>query len=95
MSVFTIQKEELQKGLKSIAGVVEKRQGNQAAILSNVLFDIKEDNTLTLVATDQEVELRAIVSINETDSPCVTTIPFRKLSDITRVACSISFNLCV
>lgn len=73
-----IQKEDLLIPLQKIIGAVEKRQ--TMPTLSNIL--VKADkNSLTLTATDLEIELVTTINliVDETGS---TTIPARKLLDI-------------
>ena len=76
---FTVSREALLKPLQNVAGVVERR--HTLPILSNILLCIK-NNQLKLTATDLEVELVAIVSLESVDEPGETTIPARKLFDI-------------
>ena len=66
------------KPLQSVIGVVERRQ--TMPILGNVLLVAKE-NSLSVTATDLEVELRAETTV-EVDTPGEITVPGRKLYDI-------------
>ena len=77
---FEIDREEFLKPLQAVIGVVERRQ--TLPVLSNVLV-VAEGNTLSLTATDLEVELaaRCEASIKE---PGRITLPARKLMDIVR-----------
>ena len=77
---FEIDREEFLKPLQAVIGVVERRQ--TLPVLSNVLV-VAEGNTLSLTATDLEVELaaRCEASIEE---PGRITLPARKLMDIVR-----------
>jgi len=75
---FQIDKETLLEPLQQIIGAVEKRQTMPA--LSNVLIRTSE-NSLTLTATDLEIEL--VSSVNMViDEPGDITVPARKLLDI-------------
>lgn len=75
---FKIEKETLLNPLQQIIGAVEKRQTMPA--LSNVLIRTTE-NSLTLTATDLEIEL--VCQINMIiDEPGEITVPARKLFDI-------------
>jgi DNA polymerase-3 subunit beta len=71
-------RDDLLKPLQQIVGVVERRQ--TLPILANVLISLR-GNTLSLTATDLEVELRTQTTVDgagETDF----TLPARKLLDI-------------
>ena len=73
-----IEKENLLNPLQQIIGAVEKRQTMPA--LSNVLLRAT-DNSLTLTATDLEIELVSQISM-VVDEPGEITVPARKLLDI-------------
>ena len=75
---FQIQREDLLTPLQKIIGAVEKRQTMPA--LSNIL--IKADsNTISLTATDLEIELVTTLAL-VADEAGETTLPARKLLDI-------------
>ena len=71
-------RDDLLKPLQQIVGVVERRQ--TLPILANVLIALK-GNTLTLTATDLEVELRTQTTV-EGSGEIEFTLPARKLMDI-------------
>ena len=73
-----IEKETLLNPLQQIIGAVEKRQTMPA--LSNVLIRATDDS-LTLTATDLEIELVSKISM-VVDEPGEITVPARKLLDI-------------
>lgn len=75
---FQIEKENLLNPLQKIIGAVEKRQTMPA--LSNVLIRTTE-NSLTLTATDLEIELVSQLDMI-IDEPGEITVPARKLLDI-------------
>jgi DNA polymerase-3 subunit beta len=75
---FSIQREELLKPLQDVCGVVERRQ--TLPILSHVLFRL-DGKTLSLTATDLEVEMVAHTALETADSGEIT-LPARKLLDI-------------
>jgi len=75
---FQIEKETLLNPLQQIIGAVEKRQTMPA--LSNVLLRATE-NSLTLTATDLEIELVSNIAMI-IDQPGDITVPARKLLDI-------------
>ncbi len=80
---FSISREALQKALRVVSGVVERRQ-HQNPVLSNVYLSV-EDEQLQVVATDQEVELTATAVVNQVIMPGRALVPCRKLNDICRV----------
>jgi DNA polymerase-3 subunit beta len=77
---FQIEKETLLNPLQQIIGAVEKRQTMPA--LSNVLLRAT-DNSLTLTATDLEIELVSKIDMI-VDQPGEITVPARKLLEICR-----------
>ena len=77
---FTAAREALLKPLQAVIGVVERRQ--TMPILSNVLLAAR-DGSLSVTATDLEVELVAHVDI-DTESGGEITVSGRKLLDICR-----------
>src|SRR3990167_2051025 len=77
----TISREALLKPLQMISGVVERRQ--TLPILANLLFTVKE-HSLSLTATDLEVELIGSVPLDEPAQPGTITVSARKLVDICR-----------
>jgi DNA polymerase-3 subunit beta len=78
---LTIQRATLVKPLQMISGVVEKRQ--TLPILSNVLIRV-ENETLSLTATDLEIEMIGSVPADEVMQEGSTTVSARKLLDVTR-----------
>jgi DNA polymerase-3 subunit beta len=67
--------------LLTVAGAVDKKQS--LAVLSNILMKINE-STLTLTATDLEIEITAIIPVVSTQNTGNTTIPAKKMLDIIR-----------
>lgn len=78
---FTIQRERLLTPLQLVTGVVERR--HTLPILSNVLLTI-ENNQLSLLGTDLEVELIGKVNLDDVKEEGEITIPAKKLMDICR-----------
>ncbi|MDP4598659.1 MAG: DNA polymerase III subunit beta [Pseudomonadales bacterium] len=78
---FEIDRDALVQPLQFVSGVVERRQ--TVPVLANLLMQVKAGE-LSLIATDQEVELRAstnnLLALEEGSA----TIPARKLVDICR-----------
>jgi DNA polymerase III subunit beta len=77
---FSASRETILKPLQTVVGVVERRQ--TMPILSNVLLAVK-DQTLSITATDLEVEMVAEVEVN-VESGGEITVPGRKLHEICR-----------
>ncbi len=78
---FTVQRETLVKPLQLIGGVVEKRQ--TLPILSNVLLTV-DQTSLSMTATDLEIELIGVVPLEGVEEVGKTTVSARKLLDICR-----------
>ena len=77
---LSIQRDSLLKPLQQTVGAVERRQ--TLPVLSHFLLSAK-DNTLSITATDLEIELFATVSAHIEQEGDVT-VPARKLVDICR-----------
>ena len=77
---FEALRDTLLKPIQAVAGVVERRQ--TMPILANVLLTVG-DKTLSVTATDLEVELVATVEV-EVKEKGEVTVPARKLLDICR-----------
>ena len=77
---FETLRDTLLKPVQAVAGVVERRQ--TMPILANVLLTVS-DKTLSVTATDLEVELVAQVDVDVKEKGEVT-VPARKLLDICR-----------
>ncbi len=76
-----IKREDLLSPLQRVIGAVEKRQTLPA--LANVLVVAREDNGMSVTATDLELELVADTEAS-VEAPGEVTIPARKLLDICR-----------
>jgi len=77
---FTIQRENLLRPLQFVIGVVEKRQ--TLPVLSNILVEAK-NSTLSITATDLEVEIVASTTLDISETGSIT-LPARKFVDICR-----------
>ena len=77
---FSAQRESVLTPLQQVVGAVERRQ--TSPILGNVLIKAS-DGTLTITATDSEIEMHASVDMH-VDQPGETTVPARKLLEICR-----------
>jgi DNA polymerase III subunit beta len=78
---FKIEREALLKPLQMVMGAVEKRPS--MLILTHVLLDL-EGQTLSVSATDTEVEMVGRVPVADVIEPGKTTVPARKLMEICR-----------
>ena len=91
---FSISREKLLQPLQSISGAVEKRQ--TLPILSHIFIDVSEQNELTLIGTDLEVEIKMSLLLDEASTAGTTTIPARKFFDLSKaLADQSSINLTV
>jgi len=77
---FSTQREILLHPLQQVIGAVERRQ--TLPVLGNVLFEATTDS-LTLTASDSEIELQAVTNLH-VDVPGAVTVPARKMLDICR-----------
>tara|TARA_R110000782_G_scaffold27256_2_gene69104 strand:+ start:3725 stop:4825 length:1101 start_codon:yes stop_codon:yes gene_type:complete len=77
---FNINRDVLLPVLQTVGGVIDRRQ--TLPILSNLLLNI-EDGSLTITATDMEVELIVTVDV-QLEQTGELTLPARKLLDICR-----------
>lgn len=77
---FSILREDILKPLQFVIGVVEKRQ--TLPVLSNVMLTA-DQNSLSLTATDLEVEIVASAQLDISEAGQIT-IPARKFLDICR-----------
>ncbi|QNM82161.1 DNA polymerase III subunit beta [Sphingomonas sabuli] len=77
----TIERATLLKSLGHVQSVVERR--NTIPILSNVLIEAGEDNSLRLMATDLDLQVDESVQAN-VGQPGATTVPAHTLFDIVR-----------
>jgi len=76
---FSLNRELLLKPLLLVSGAVERK--STLPILSNILFEVSE-GSLTLTATDLELEMVAYATIDNQSEDGKITIPAKKLLDI-------------
>ena len=76
---FSLNRELLLKPLLLVSGAVERK--STLPILSNILFEVSE-RSLTLTATDLELEMVAYAEIDNQGGDGNITIPAKKLLDI-------------
>jgi DNA polymerase-3 subunit beta len=77
----TIERATLLKSLGHVQSVVERR--NTIPILSNVLIEARDDNSIRLMATDLDLQVDESVPAN-VDQAGATTVPAHTLFDIVR-----------
>lgn len=93
MLLIKTQRDMLLAPLQSVSGIVEKR--HTLPILSNVLLE-KKGETLTLLATDIEIQITTSTSGADSGGDGAITVGARKLQDILRSlpdASEVSLNL--
>ena len=78
---ISLSRENLLAVLQTVGGVVEKRQS--MPILGNILFQVSQ-NTLTLTASDLEIETRASTELETSEGDFSVTLPAVKLISIIR-----------
>ncbi|WP_108648886.1 DNA polymerase III subunit beta [Dongshaea marina] len=78
---FTVNRESLLRPLQMVAGILGGRP--TLPVLSNLLF-VVDDSSLSITATDLEVEMIGQLPLTSIDEPGRVTIPARKLLDICR-----------
>jgi DNA polymerase-3 subunit beta len=81
MVILKSQRDALLQPLQSVSGIVEKR--HTLPILSNVLLE-KNGETLTLIATDIEIQITTVSENVGGDGDGAVTVAARKLLDILR-----------
>src|ERR671929_1714809 len=79
---FVVSKQNLQKELGFVQGVVEKK--NTIPVLSNILIESVGENTIRITGTDLDVTLRCETEA-EIKTPGTMCVGARKLFDIARV----------
>jgi len=85
---FTINTEKLRDALQYVTNVIEKRF--TYPILTNVLFDVDENNLLRLRATDHDISLMAEIEVENLEAAGSVTIPGKKCLDVVRTAANSS-----
>ena len=79
---FVVNKQNLQKELSFVQGVVEKK--NTIPVLSNILIESLGENAIRITGTDLDVTIRCDTEA-EIQSPGAICVPARKLFDIARL----------
>src|SRR3569832_1873648 len=90
--LFVVSKQNLQKELGFVQGVVEKK--NTLPVLSNILIESVGENTIRITGTDLDVTIRCDMDAEEITTPGSMCVQARKLFEIARLLpdAPVSFN---
>jgi DNA polymerase-3 subunit beta len=80
---FVVSKQNLQKELGFVQGVVEKK--NTIPVLSNILIESVGENTIRITGTDLDVTIRCDMDAEEISTPGSMCVQARKLFEIARL----------
>jgi DNA polymerase-3 subunit beta len=80
---FVVSKQNLQKELGFVRGVVEKK--NTIPVLSNILIESVGENTIRITGTDLDVTIRCDMDAEEITTPGSMCVQARKLFEIARL----------
>jgi DNA polymerase-3 subunit beta len=80
---FVVSKQNLQKELGFVQGVVEKK--NTIPVLSNILIENVGENTIRLTGTDLDVTIRCDMDAEDISTPGSICVQARKLFEIARL----------
>src|SRR5215204_2928120 len=80
---FVVSKQNLQKELGFVQGVVEKK--NTIPVLSNILIESVGESTIRITATDLDVTIRSEMHAEEITTPGSMCVQARKLFEIARL----------
>ncbi|MDQ5846029.1 MAG: DNA polymerase III subunit beta [Acidobacteriota bacterium] len=80
---FVVSKQNLQKELSFVQGVVEKK--NTIPVLSNILIESVGENTVRLTGTDLDVTIRCDMDAEDIAMPGSICVQARKLFEIARL----------
>jgi DNA polymerase III subunit beta len=80
---FVVSKQNLQKELGFVQGIVEKK--NTIPVLSNILIESIGENTIKITATDLDVTIRSEMQTEEIITPGSMCVQARKLFEIARL----------
>ena len=80
---FVVSKQNLQKELSFVQGVVEKK--NTIPVLSNILLESVGENSIRITGTDLDVTIRCDMDAEEITSPGSMCVQARKLFEIARL----------
>ena len=80
---FVVSKQNLQKELSFVQGVVEKK--NTIPVLSNILLESVGENSIRITGTDLDVTIRCDMDAEEITAPGSMCVQARKLFEIARL----------
>ncbi len=80
---FVVTKQNHQKELSFVQGVVEKK--NTIPVLSNILIESVGENTIRITGTDLDVTIRCDMDAEEVSTPGSICVQARKLFEIARL----------
>ncbi|HEV8367374.1 MAG TPA: DNA polymerase III subunit beta [Pyrinomonadaceae bacterium] len=80
---FVVNKQNLQKELAFVQGVVEKK--NTIPVLSNILIESVGESTVRITGTDLDVTIRCDMEAEEITTPGAICVQARKLFEIARL----------
>ena len=80
---FVVSKQNLQKELSFVQGVVEKK--NTIPVLSNILIESVGENSIRLTGTDLDVTIRCDMDAEDITTPGSICVQARKLFEIARL----------
>ncbi len=80
---FVVSKQNLQKELGFVQGVVEKK--NTIPVLSNILIESVGEGTIRITGTDLDVTIRCDMDAEEISTPGAICVQARKLFEIARL----------
>ena len=80
---FVVNKQNLQKELAFVQGVVEKK--NTIPVLSNILIESVGESTVRITGTDLDVTIRCDMDAEEITTPGAICVQARKLFEIARL----------
>ena len=80
---FVVSKQNLQKELAFVQGVVEKK--NTIPVLSNILIESVGESTIRITGTDLDVTIRCDMDAEEITTPGAICVQARKLFEIARL----------
>jgi DNA polymerase-3 subunit beta len=80
---FVVSKQNLQKELAFVQGVVEKK--NTIPVLSNILIESVGESTIRITGTDLDVTIRCDMDADEITTPGAICVQARKLFEIARL----------
>src|SRR5882672_7529372 len=80
---FVVNKQNLQKELGFVQGVVERK--NTIPVLSNILIESVGETNIRVTGTDLDVTIRCDMDAEEITTPGAMCVQARKLFDITRL----------